>query len=62
MTKPKKNPHEGSTLDDFLREKGMLEEVEAEAKRRIRRWLLEEDMKKRGEANKAPPLQARRRA
>jgi hypothetical protein len=36
MTKPKKSPHEGSTLDDFLREKGLLEEVEAEAKRRVK--------------------------
>ncbi len=62
MTKPKKSPHEGSSLDDFLRERGMLEEVEAEAKRRIRRWLLEEQMKKRGEAGKAPPPEVLKRA
>jgi predicted XRE-type DNA-binding protein len=34
--KPKKvkNPHDGSTLDDFLREEGVFEEVEAAALKR----------------------------
>src|SRR2546428_11257470 len=34
--KPKKtkNPHDGSSLDDFLREEGILEEVEAAALKR----------------------------
>lgn len=27
----RKNPHDGSTLDDFLQEEGMLEEVQAAA-------------------------------
>src|SRR5581483_10724747 len=29
-----KNPHDGSSLDDFLREEGILEEVEAAALKR----------------------------
>jgi hypothetical protein len=39
-TRAKKNPHDGSTLDDWLREEGILEEVKAEADRRIKRWQL----------------------
>jgi len=36
-TKPKKhkNTHDGSTLDDFLKEEGILEEVEAAALKRV---------------------------
>ena len=38
MSTPKqrkvKNPHDGSSLDDFLREEGILEEVEAAALKR----------------------------
>src|SRR5258708_24757526 len=30
-----KNPHRGSTLDDFLKEEGILEEVEAAALKRV---------------------------
>ena len=30
----KKNPHDGSTLDDFLRAEGIFEEVEAAALKR----------------------------
>jgi hypothetical protein len=33
-SKIRKNPHDGSTLDDFLREEGIFEEVEAAALRR----------------------------
>ena len=57
-----RNPHDGSTLEDWLRDEGMLEEAKAEADRRIKRWQLEEDMKKKGEAGKAPPQKVRRRA
>ncbi len=62
MTKAKKNPHDGSTLEKWLREEGVLEEVKAEADRRIKRWQLEEEMKRMGEAVEAPPPQVRRRA
>jgi antitoxin HicB len=62
MTKAKKNPHDGSTLEEWLREEGVLEEVKAEADRRIKRWQLEEEMKRMGEAVEAPPPQVRRRA
>ena len=62
MTNAKKNPHDGSTLEEWLREEGVLEEVKAEADRRIKRWQLEEEMKRMGEAVEAPPPQVRRRA
>jgi len=62
MTEPRKSPHCGSTLDDFLNEKGILEEVEAEAKRRVEKWQLDEEMKQRGEAGEAAPPQVRKRA
>jgi antitoxin HicB len=62
VTKSKTNPHDGSTLEDWLREEGILDEVKAEADRRIKRWQLEKEMKKRGEAGKAPPQKVRSRA
>ncbi len=34
----KRNPHRGSSFDDFLREDGIYEEVSAEADRRVREW------------------------
>jgi hypothetical protein len=57
----KKNPHHGSTLEDWLREEGILDEVKAEADRRIKRWQLDEEMKRRGKAGEAlPPASALR--
>ena len=58
----KKNPHDGSTLEDWLREDGILDEVRAEADRRIKRWQLDEEMKRRGEAGEALPPRKRRTA
>jgi antitoxin HicB len=55
----KKNPHDGSTLEDWLREEGMLDEVRAEADRRIKRWQLDEEMKRRGKAGEALPPRKR---
>jgi hypothetical protein len=46
MTKPR-NPHWGSSLDSFLKEAGIQKEVDAEAKRRVRSWLLEEQANKK---------------
>jgi hypothetical protein len=43
-----KNPHWGSSLDSFLDEAGIRKEVDAEAKRRVRHWLLDEAQKKAG--------------
>jgi antitoxin HicB len=61
-TRAKKNPHDGSTLEDWLREDGILDEVRAEADRRIKRWQLDEEMKRRGEAGEALPPRERRTA
>jgi antitoxin HicB len=58
-TRAKKNPHDGSTLEDWLREDGILDEVKAEADRRIKRWQLDEEMKRRGEAGEALPPRKR---
>lgn len=41
----KKNPRIGSTFDDFLREEGALEEVEARAQKRVLARQLEQLMK-----------------
>jgi hypothetical protein len=61
-TRAKKNPHDGSTLEDWLREDGILDEVRAEADRRIKRWQLDEEMKRRGKAGEALPPRKRRTA
>lgn len=41
-----KNKHIGSDFDDFLRDEGMLEEIEAAALKKIVAWQLEEALKK----------------
>ncbi len=47
--KRKKNPHWGSTLDDFLNEEGIREAAKAEAVTRVLAWQLAEEMKRQGE-------------
>jgi hypothetical protein len=42
MSKRKKNPHWGSTLDEFLDEEGIREAVKAEAVTRVVAWQLGE--------------------
>lgn len=44
----RKSPHVGSTLDDFLSEDGVLEEVSARAIKRVIAWQLAEAMKDQG--------------
>lgn len=44
----RKSPHVGSTLDDFLSEDGVLEEVSARAIKRVIAWQLAEAMKGQG--------------
>ena len=46
MKNTAKNKHIGSDFDDFLREEGMLEEIEAAALKKIVAWQLEEALKK----------------
>ncbi len=48
MSKRKKNPHWGSTLDEFLDEEGIREAVKAEAVTRVVAWQLGEEMKRQG--------------
>jgi antitoxin HicB len=48
MRKPKRNPHWGSTLDDFLRDEGIHETAKAEAVTRVVAWQLGEEMKRQG--------------
>lgn len=40
------NPHLGSTLDDFLREEGIYEEVTTAAIKKVIAWQLGEEMKR----------------
>jgi predicted XRE-type DNA-binding protein len=42
----KKNPHIGSSLDDFLKEEGVLEETRALALKETLAWQVEQAMKK----------------
>jgi predicted XRE-type DNA-binding protein len=48
MSKKKKNPHMGSSLDDFLKTEGIFEEVQTQAIKELVAWQLGEAMKKRG--------------
>lgn len=47
MTK-RKNPHWGSTLDDFLREDGTRDAARAEAVTRVVAWQLGQEMERQG--------------
>jgi antitoxin HicB len=44
----RKNPHWGSTLDDFLREDGIREAARAEAATRVVAWQLAQEMERQG--------------
>ena len=46
--KRKKNPHWGSSLDDFLKEEGIRESAKAEALTRVVAWQLSQEMKRLG--------------
>lgn len=46
MTKPK-NPHWGSTLDDFLKEEGIHETATTAAVKSVIAWQLSQEMKKK---------------
>jgi len=43
----KKNPHWGSTFDDFLEEEGVLEEFRAVAVKEVIAWQIQQAMKKK---------------
>jgi DNA-binding Xre family transcriptional regulator len=63
MTKKKKNPHHGSTLDDFLKEEGVLEEFRAAAVKEVIAWQIEKAMKdKKLSKNKMAALMQTSRA
>ena len=44
----RKNPHWGSTLDDFLREEGTRDAARAEAVTRVVAWQLGQEMERQG--------------
>ena len=43
----KRNPRIGSSLDDFLKAEGILEELQVQAVKEVVAWQLEEEMKKK---------------
>lgn len=43
----KKNPHIGSSLDDFLREEGILEQTRAAALKEVIAWQVQQVMRKK---------------
>jgi DNA-binding Xre family transcriptional regulator len=47
MTAKRKNPHWGSTLDDFHQEEGVLEEFRAIAIKEVVAWQIGQAMKKK---------------
>lgn len=47
MTKKKKHPRHGSTLDSFLKEEGVLEQFRAAAVKEVIAWQIQQAMKKR---------------
>lgn len=48
MKRPKKNPHVGSSLDDFLDREGVREEFEAQAIKEVIAWQIQQAMEKKG--------------
>ena len=43
----KKNPHVGSSLDDFLRDEGILEQTRATALKEVIAWQVQQAMRKK---------------
>jgi antitoxin HicB len=43
----KNNPHVGSSLDDFLREEGILEQTRAAALKEVIAWQVQQAMRKK---------------
>ncbi len=41
-----KNPHEGASFDDFLKEENIYEECTATALKRVLAWQIKDEMKK----------------
>lgn len=63
MTKKKKHPRHGSTLDSFLKEEGVLEEFRAAAVKEVIAWQIEKAMKdKKISKNKMAELMKTSRA
>ena len=44
----KKNPHSGTSLDEFLAKEGIREAAKAEALTRVIAWQLNEEMERQG--------------
>ena len=55
MTNHKKNPHWGSTLDDFLQGEGIREAARAAAVTRAVAWQVDQDMEQQGMAKAGLP-------
>jgi predicted XRE-type DNA-binding protein len=47
MTKKKRNRHHGSSVDDLLRDEGVLEQFQAAAIKEVIAWQIQEAMKER---------------
>ena len=63
MTKKKKNPHHGSSLDSFLKEEGVLEQFRAAAVKEVIAWQISKAMKdKKLSKNKMAALMRTSRA
>ena len=47
MSKKRRHRHHGSSVDDFLREEGVLEEMQAVAIKEVIAWQLQKAMKEK---------------
>jgi DNA-binding Xre family transcriptional regulator len=47
MSKKRRNRHHGSSIDDFLKEEGVLEEMQALAIKEVVAWQLEKAMREK---------------
>lgn len=45
VTRKRRNPHIGSSLEDFLKEESLLEELEVQAIKEVIAYQLEQEMK-----------------
>ena len=54
MSKKRKNRHHGSSIDDFLKEEGVLDEMRAVAIKEVIAWQLQKAVKERKLSKNAP--------
>ena len=52
MSAPARNPHRGTSLEDFLHEEGIREEATVAAVKRVIAWQLRQEMEKEADQDR----------